>query len=544
MTHQSPRQKFLALSLKSTRKSYYPQLKKHLDSAKENEKRLQLLIDNLPAHVAYINFDERCVLVNHAFEKALGLNRHQILGQRIETLVHKKIYAQVKLHLGEALKGKSGKFEFSIVSKEKKIKWFEVNYVPETDGQGKVNGFYSLTIDLTDKKQAEKEELKLKDRLRQSQKMEAIGTLSGGIAHDFNNILSGIFGYAHLAEMYVNDPERTKEYIGKIVDGAQRASSLVQQILTFSRQTEYSKQPLNLFVVVKEVLMLLRSTIPSNIEIRELLHTKGMILADATQIYQVIMNLCTNASHAMADEGGVLTIGLDEVRPTPAQIKLDLGFSSGKYLKLEIADTGPGIDRGIQEKVFDPYFTTKPMGKGTGLGLAVVDGIVKKHNGIIQLDTTSGVGSCFRIYLPLIKDTRSPVEDREKKQEISAAGSERIMLVDDEPAILYTLKRILTSQGYDVLTFDNGESALQAFAHNPTGFDLIITDMTMPQMTGAKLSREMLKISEKIPIIMCTGYHETFSEKEAFKVGIKRFLHKPILSTELSKVIRELLDKK
>ncbi|WP_022666801.1 hybrid sensor histidine kinase/response regulator [Desulfospira joergensenii] len=540
-THRSARRKFLELSLESTRKSYYPQLLKQFESAKENEKRLQLLIDNLPAQISYVNADERYVFVNREFERSFGLKRHGIIGRRMKTILGEKNYDRVRPHIENALSGKSGRFEFSFLTSKKNKKWYEIHYVSETDTRGKVSGFYALTMDLTEKKQAEEEKSELKDRLRQAQKMEAIGTLSGGIAHDFNNILSGMFGYSQLIDSHVNEPEQVKAYNRKIFEGALRASSLIQQILSFSRQAKYSKQPLSLFVILKEVLKLIRPTLPSSIEIRDKIKTKATILADPTQIHQVVMNLCTNAYHAMGDEGGVLTLGLDEERLGENEIPMGSGLSPGRYLRLEVRDTGPGIPPRIREKIFDPYFTTKEVGKGTGLGLAVVDGIVKKHAGFINLDTELGSGTSFQIYLPVIETerTRTPGPGERKTSLKSATGN--IMLVDDEHAILTTLKAILSRQGYQVSTFDNGESALESFTRDPARFDLIITDMTMPRMNGDKLSKKILEIRKDIPIIICTGYHGSFTKEEAVKAGIKRYLQKPVIGSELSKIIRELL---
>ncbi len=541
-SHQSARDKFLALSLESTRKSYYPQLQKHLEKTRENEKRLQLLIDTLPAQISYVNSKERYELINREFEKTFDLRRDQIIGRRVETIIGEKNYHKVKSHIKRALSGKSGHFEFYVSDTGKQTKWYEINYVAETDDQGNVNGFYALTIDLTDKKKAEEERLSLKDKLRQAQKMEAIGTLSGGIAHDFNNILSGIFGYTELAGSYINDPQQAKEYINKIFESAKRASSLIQQILTFSRQTKYSKQPLSLFSSLKEILVLIRSSFPSNIDIKEKLNTKTMILADSTQIHQVIMNLCTNAYHAMANEGGVLNLELDEIELKANQIRKNGDPIPGKYLRLQIRDTGRGIDPSIKDKIFDPYFTTKKRGKGTGLGLAIVNGIVKKHDGFIDFKSQMDVGTCFQVYFPVFEDQKSDSYIPGGKTDTMNIGSENIMLVDDEPAILETMKAILSQKGYKISTFDNGKSALQAFKKEPDYFDLIITDMTMPQMTGDKLSKEILEIRPHIPIILCTGYHETFSKEDAFKTGIKKYIHKPVIGKELSKIIRDLLN--
>jgi PAS domain S-box-containing protein len=538
---QKARRKFLALSLESTRKSYYPQLQKQLASIKHNEKKLQLLIDNMPAQISYINSKEQYVSVNQAFEKEVGLNRDQIIGRSMKEILGKTTYNQLKSHIDNALSGESGHLEFSVTTKKKEVKWYGIDYVTETDTSSATNNFYVLTIDLTAKKSAEEEKLKLKDRLRQSQKMEAIGTLSGGIAHDFNNILSGIFGYSQMIDANLNNPDQVKEYNNKIFQGAQRAASLIQQILSFSRQTKYNKQPLCLFTILNEAIPLIRSTIPANIDIKTTLNTNAMILADAIQIHQVVINLCTNAYHAMADEGGVLSIDLNEVQLTQEQKHQAINYSPDKYLKLDISDTGPGIEDLNKEKIFDPYFTTKAMGKGTGLGLAIVSGIVQKHNGFIEFDTQIGVGTTFHLYLPMIED-RKPRKVEAKKKKSLKMASGKIMLIDDEPAILDTFSAILSRQGYQITSFENGESALDAFAKNPNQFDLIITDMTMPKMTGDKLSKEILKIREDIPIILCSGYHENFTETDALQAGIKRYVQKPIAGSDLTRIIQELLN--
>ncbi len=400
----------------------------------------------------------------------------------------------------------------------------------------------ALLYEIKKRKEVEQQKEEVEKYLSQTQKLESIGTLAGGIAHDFNNILSGIFGYSQLLNLHINEPERVKGYNHKIFEGAQRATSLIQQIQTFSRQTKFNKQPFNFFTILNEALKLIRSTIPTNIEIKEVLNSKAMILADATQIHQVIMNLCTNAYHAMGDDGGILTIELNEIKLTENQIPKGTNLVSGKYIRLEVGDTGPGIDHKVREKIFDPYFTTKKTGKGSGLGLAIVGGIVKKHNGFITFDTKIGVGTIFRLYFPITEGKKASSNEIEKTEGNPSTANENIMLVDDEPAIIDTLSVILSKQGYKISTFDNGESALAMLAENPTRFDLIVTDMTMPKMTGDKLSIEALKIRGDIPIIVCTGYHENFTETEAINAGIKKYIQKPVDGSELSKIIRELLD--
>ncbi len=388
---------------------------------------------------------------------------------------------------------------------------------------------------------SERQRHKLEEQLRQAYKMEAIGTLAGGIAHDFNNILSGIFGYAQLAEMHIHDREKAKKYLGQIIKGGQRASALVQQILTFSRQAEHQKIPIKVSVILKEALKLLRSSIPTSIEIQKDIDSTAGIMADPTQIHQVIMNLCTNAYQAMDDSGGVLTVGLHEVEINDSDD--NPGVMPGKYLKLEISDTGGGIEEKNLKRIFDPYFTTKEVGKGTGLGLSMVDGIVKKHNGCISVKSEPGKGTNFQVFWPMVDpetEVESPVP--EEKQRIQSRGTEQIMLVDDEMGILDSLEKILSRQGYQVFAFNEPISALEAFKEKPDQFDLVITDMTMPRMTGDRLSAEILNVRTNMPIILFTGYNDKISDEKALTLGIRKYLQKPATGHELHAAIREILD--
>ena len=394
---------------------------------------------------------------------------------------------------------------------------------------------FDLAIDITEKKQIE-------SCLRQAQKMEAIGTLAGGIAHDFNNILAGILGYVQLAQFHILEPEMAEKDLEKVLEGAQRATLLIKQILTFSRHKGDERRPLVVFPLVQETLKLLRSVIPSNIQIKNNIVSKAMILADSTQIHQLALNLCTNAYQAMGNQGGVLTIGLNEVVLGKDQLGQEQNLLPGKYLKFEVSDTGPGIEKAIQNKIFDPYFTTKKMGKGTGLGLAMVAGIVKKHNGFITVHSEPGEGASFKVFLPVIASKLSIEKPKIKENITSYSGKETIMLVDDEIDILISQQRFLTGLGYKVSSFEDGESALQAFLNHPHAFDLIVTDMTMPRMSGDKLSKEILKIKPDIPIILCTGFHETFTREVALELGIRKYVQKPIEVGVLSKMIRDILD--
>jgi PAS domain S-box-containing protein len=384
-------------------------------------------------------------------------------------------------------------------------------------------------------------DLEVEKQLRQSQKMEAIGTLAGGIAHDFNNILSGIFGYSRLAEMDIDNPDKLKKDIEQIVKGAERATGLVRQILTFSRHTEYKKNLLKLFLVVKEAVKFLRSSIPATIEIRENIQSRAMVLADPIQIHQVIMNLCTNAYHAMRDSGGIMEVSLSDIRITQKDYVHENIQTPGNYIKLEIKDTGHGMDKAILDKIFDPYFTTKQPDEGTGLGLAVVNGIVKKHNGFINVLSECGKGSVFQVFFPMAdKDgvLKTPVENNDK----IVRGTEKIMLVDDEDSLLDVYRLMFERHGYSVAAFNSAVSALQAFIEEPEGFDIVVTDMTMPIMTGEELSRKILDIRKEIPVIICTGYSESFTEDTAKEMGISIYIQKPVKGQELFMAVRELLD--
>ena len=386
-------------------------------------------------------------------------------------------------------------------------------------------------------------DLEVEKQLRQSQKMEAIGTLAGGIAHDFNNILSGILGFAQLAKMDLDNPGKTKKNINQIVKGAKRAADLVQQILTFSRQTEQKKSQFKLYLIVKEAIKFLRSSIPSTIEIQENILSRQTVLADHTQVHQVVMNLCTNAFQAMHDSGGTLTVELTDVDILPQEISLGDVHVPGKYIKLEVRDTGHGMDKETLEKVFEPYFTTKQLTKGTGLGLAVVDGIIKKHNGFVKIFSEIGQGSSFQVFWPTIEKKKFN-SFSEKKKTVIFKGTEKVMLVDDEADVLETTQNILESIGYKVTSFKDGLSAMKTFTKNPDFFDLVITDLTMPKMAGDELSIQILKLRKDIPIILCTGFSEDVSEEKASSLGIKGFLLKPFTMADFSKKIREVLDNK
>jgi len=378
-------------------------------------------------------------------------------------------------------------------------------------------------------------------QLQQAMKLQAIGTLAGGIAHDFNNILSPIIGYTELTMDDIPEDSQARKYLEKILKATNRAKELVQQILMFSRQDCQERKPLKVQNLIKEALKLLRATIPATVEINcDVGEDCGPIMGDPTQIHQVIMNLCTNAYHAMQETGGSLDVSLKEIDISYNQTMERLGMKLGKHLQLTVKDAGHGMEPEVLERIFEPYYTTKEKGKGTGLGLSVIDGIVKNHGGDITVSSQPGKGTVFNIYLPVIDHI--DVETESAETTIAANGSERILLIDDEEQIIDFEQQILERLGYKVISKTDSEEALEEFAAQPDQFDLVITDMTMPKMTGDQLARKMMDIKPEIPVILCTGFNEAITEEKALAMGIDKFVMKPIVKDKLANTIRAVLD--
>ena len=382
----------------------------------------------------------------------------------------------------------------------------------------------------------------LEGRLRQAQKIEAIGTLAGGIAHDFNNVLGAIIGYSQMAVDVLPPKSEAREDLALVLDAANRATGLVRQILTFSRQGEAERRPIRIHLVVKEALKLLRPSLPMTIEIQEDIDPACRpVLADATQMHQVIMNLSTNAYHAMRERGGVLAVALKPfvVDRTLARSRPD--FHEGLYVRLTVSDTGHGIPKQILERIFDPFFTTKEQGEGTGLGLATTHGIVAAHAGAISVYSEPGKGTTFQVYLPCIEDH---VTEKALDEAPIRGGKERILVVDDEPQLAGLTEKALKRFGYDIVAMTSSVDALAAFRAHPDLFDLIITDQTMPKMTGQQLADEVHAIRPEMPIIITTGFSEGLSAEKAEELGFRALLMKPANTRDIAKLVRDVLDGK
>jgi signal transduction histidine kinase/ActR/RegA family two-component response regulator len=393
--------------------------------------------------------------------------------------------------------------------------------------------------------QADEEREKMETLLQQARKMEAIGTLAGGIAHDFNNILTPIIGYTEMAQLEMSEQEKKQWNVDEVLQAAHRAKDLVRQILTFSRQREQENIILSLQPIVKESIKLLRASLPATIEIRlDIDPACSPVSADLTQIQQVIMNLCTNAFHAMEETGGVLEVSLREVTINGEQRFLHEPLAPGSYVCLAVGDSGRGMDRATRERIFEPYFTTKEQGKGTGLGLALVHGIVKAHRGRVDVYSEKGQGSVFKIYLPVI----ATEEPREQLTTGNVAvspprGTETILLVDDEEQIVQMSASMLRHLGYSVVGLTDSVEALRIFAETPGKFDLVITDQTMPGMTGGALAGCLMEIRPDIPVILCTGFSEQMTEERAKTMGIRDYMMKPLTLHDMAFRIRTVLDR-
>jgi two-component system cell cycle sensor histidine kinase/response regulator CckA len=417
----------------------------------------------------------------------------------------------------------------------------EARAFPIFDDQGRVEMVIEHIRDITEQSVMEAERQNYEARLQQIQKMEALGTLAGGIAHDFNNILVAVIGYAELGLGSLAKESPLYRNLQQILQAGVRARDLVNQILTFSRQEKREPKPLHIGHLVKEALEMLRSTLPSTIEITQQL-SSGVeyVMADPTQIHQIIINLCTNAAQAMEEEGGQLTIQLAQADLTARDVSTHPDMQPGSYVKLSVQDTGKGIAPDIIGKIFHPYFTTKDKGKGTGLGLAMVHGIIKSYGGFIDVKSRPGKWTVFHVYIPTIGQL--PAHDDPQRGEL-ATGKEHILLVDDEPLVIEVLQEILELQGYRITTADGSLKALETFRKAPREFDLVITDMTMPKLTGDRLSQEIRKIRTDIPIILCTGYTDKLADKSALDFGVQDFMAKPIKQADLVRTVRNVLDK-
>jgi nitrogen-specific signal transduction histidine kinase/ActR/RegA family two-component response regulator len=399
------------------------------------------------------------------------------------------------------------------------------------NAKGEVTAAIEMVEDVTDR-------LNLENKLKQSQKLESIGTLAGGIAHDFNNILASIIGFTELMMDDVEKNSMFEDNLQEIYLAGKRARDLVRQMLAFARQSDEKLIPVRVGEVIEEVLQFMRSSIPTTIEIKKEIDSESLIMGNKTQLHQVIMNYCTNAAHAMEDEGGVLEVSLKDIEIDRINYKR-IELKPGHFIEIKVSDTGTGISPYIIDSIFEPYFTTKKTGEGTGMGLAMVNGIVESYGGKIVVKSELGKGTTFTTYLPITR--RGNIQLQDESGQIPT-GTERILFVDDEAPIAKMGSQILGRLGYMVTTRTSSVEAYELFRSKPNDFDMVITDMTMPSMTGDELATELIRIRSDIPIILCTGYSKKISAETASTIGIRAFAYKPIVTADLAKTVRKVLD--
>ena len=508
----------------------------------ESETRFRLLYERAPSPYHALNEDGNLMEVNEAWLNMLGYSREEVIGRWFGDFLDPQYVDYFKRNFThfKASDGVGG-IEIEMVRKDGSCVTVEFNGNIGYDKNGKFKQTHCIFQNITERKRAEEEKKKLEKQLHHAQKLEAIGTLAGGIAHDFNNILAGIMGYTEMALHQFSKRVTGYEYLHRVLDATYRAKDLVKQILAFSRQVEQERKPVQIALIIKEAIKLLRASLPSTIELRQNIEAASCtVLADPTRIHQVLINLCTNAAHAMREKGGVLEVILAEVDIDADTAARHPELKVGPYLRLSVSDTGHGMAGETMDRIFDPYFTTKEKGKGTGLGLAVVHGIIKSLGGTITVDSEPGKGTTFQVFLHRIETRIKPHVETAVPL---PRGHECILLVDDEEHLADMWLRMLEHLGYEVVAKTSGIKALEIFRSQPDKFDIVITDQTMPKMTGVDLAKELMHIRSNIPIILCSGFSEAITPEKAKAMGIREFVMKPMVMREMAETIRRVVEK-
>jgi PAS domain S-box-containing protein len=508
---------------------------------KESEERFRALVKNASDILVIVDPDGTQRYISPAVERITGYRPEEVIGLTFDKVIHPDDMPAVMKVWNEALSRPAEIHKIAYRHIHKTRDWVYLEAIGQSFlNEPAIRGLVASVRDITERKNAEAEKAGLETRLLQAQKMEAIGLLAGGIAHDLNNMLFPITGLSEMLLDAFPADSPWQESIEQIHKSAQRGSELVKQILAFSRQSNPQKHPLRIQPILKEALLLCRATIPQQVPVTSRIESDcGMILADPVQVQQIVMNLVTNACHAVEKTGGAIHVELNEKRfQKPEQIEISL--KPGRYACIMVQDTGTGIDPALVDKIFDPYFTTKEQGKGTGIGLSVVHGIIKEYGGDILVSSELGKGTTFHVYLPLLDNAvDKPTAGTVGKH---PTGSESVLLIDDEQPIVRMMQMMLQKLGYRVTAFTNGPDALNEFRKDPAAFDLVISDRSMPKMSGLQLAQEVTAIRPAMPIIICTGFLDENDEEMAESIGIMGFILKPVGIGDLSRMVRNVLD--
>jgi PAS domain S-box-containing protein len=518
------------------------QIDQRNEALRNSERRYRALLNQAADVFLLHDLEGRIIDVNQRACDSLGYSREELLGMAIADIEVATETSQLKTRYWQNLQPERPVTVEGVHRRKDGVTYpVEVRVgLLELAGEKLI---IALVRDISERLEAEKERHQMESRLLQSQKMESIGTLAGGIAHDFNNILTPIYGYLELAMMKIPADQPVRDHLDKVYQAAGRARELVNQILTFSRRDSVQQSAVEVQVIIKEALKLLRASIPTTIEIRQEIDLScPPVLANPTQIHQILMNLCTNAYHAMRETGGILGVSLVPLEISAQDYLKSLNLPPGHYLRLEVSDTGCGMNKETLDRALEPYFTTKSKDEGTGMGLSVVHGIVKGYGGGISLYSEPGRGTTIRIYLPA--SAQPTAHQAPVFQATVPTGSERIMLVDDEAAVREAEKAMIESLGYRVTAFSGPLEALAAFAAAPDQFDLVVTDMTMPKMTGDHFAEKIMATRPDLPVVVCTGFSELINQETARTLGIRDFVTKPLVRQDFARSVRAVLDGK
>jgi PAS domain S-box-containing protein len=514
-----------------------------------SEERYRLLAENANDIIFTMDMNLRFTYISPSIKRIRGYTVEEAMSQTLaEALTPASLEVainifqkELEIEAGEAKDlYRTRTIELEETCKNGSFIWTETTFSPFRDEKNKFTGILGITRDITERRRTAEEKKKFESQLMQLQKMEAMGRFAGGIAHDLNNILFPIIiDTEFLLEKTAPDTSM-HQILSEVLSAAYRQKELVKQILTFSRKNEQQLSPIKITPLIKEALTFLKASLPSSIKIHLHIDVEAdIILGDSTQIHQIIMNLCKNAADALESQKGTIEMKLVNayLKPTSAYP----GIKPGQYLQLSVRDTGCGIPTEILDRIFEPFFTTKELGRGSGMGLAVVHGIIKRHGGTITVESEPGKGSQFNVYLP--ENDGIPLNPPlGKDRNRSVKGKEKILLVDDEEIVLSSLQRALKRTGYDIIAVSDGLEALNMFSKTPDKFDLVITDMTMPRITGVELAKKLMNVRSDIPIILCTGYSDVINEQEAKALGIREMLLKPSTINDLNTVVRRALE--